>query len=505
MVALSLHSTIAIVGAGTMGAGIAQVAAQAGHSVLLMDQQLATASTALQRLRQGLDRQVARNRLSQTEATAILSRITPTDQLQSLAGCVLVIEAIIENIAAKQQVIEQLMDICGPDCIYASNTSSIPIAQIAAGLKYPGQVAGLHFFNPAQVMKLVEVISQTQTDSNLASKLKDTMQQWGKVAVFASDTPGFIVNRIARPFYAEALRMATENLAEYAVLDQIMRQGGGFRMGPFELMDLIGLDVNHAVTQLVTTGLSLPMFEISSLQQQFLDAGHLGKKTGRGFYDYADSSSPARSSVSVTPASVQVDMVISADLGWLQPLAQRLLDSGHRTVSVVEQGFLQLAGVSITPHLGAPLPSHAGPTIALDLAFDYGLCKSLACQRSDSCSKLQLKTVRDAFATIGIELVELPNQPGLPVTRTLAMLANVAADAVQRQVCTVSDADLAMRFGVNYPLGPLAWADQVGLEWLLTTLNNLALHVDQNRYTPCDWIRQLHQSGARFYDHYPDR
>jgi 3-hydroxybutyryl-CoA dehydrogenase len=264
-------------------------------------------------------------------------------------------------------------------------------------------------------------------------------------------------------------------------------------------MDLIGQDINHAVTQLVTAGLSLPMFETSNLQQQLLDIGHLGRKTGHGFYNY--STSRADHGPTIIPASpTKVDIAAGTDLGLLQPLVQRLLDSGHKSVPTEDTHLLQLAGVNLVMHLGAPIPSDVEPTIALDLALDYSLCESLACQRSDSCSELQFKAVQDACLIGGITLLELPNQPGLPVARTLAMLANVAADAVHRQVCTVKDADQAMCFGVNYPKGPLAWADQVGLQWLAITLANLAHHIDQSRYAPCTWIEQLNQSGAKFYD-----
>jgi 3-hydroxybutyryl-CoA dehydrogenase len=279
---------IGVLGAGTMGSGIAQVAATFGHQVVLVDvntEQLQKAQNGLVQVHQKL---VEKQKISELERTEILNRITFSSDLQDFATCNLVIEAIIENLDIKKHVFAQLESITASDAILASNTSSLSIASIGAALKNPSRVVGIHFFNPAPLMPLVEIVPAVQTAVDTVQKAKTLIDGWKKVTVLTKDTPGFIVNRIARPFYGEALRIYEEGLADFATIDWAMTHFGGFKMGPFTLMDYIGNDVNYAVTESVFAAFYFdPRYKPSLTQKRHSEAGYFGRKSGRGYYDYA--------------------------------------------------------------------------------------------------------------------------------------------------------------------------------------------------------------------------
>src|SRR5690554_3948587 len=283
--------TVGIVGAGTMGTGIAQVAATNGHHVYVYDafqEQLIKAAAGLQSI---LARQVEKNRMTQQEVDQILGRIQFVDNITMFGECGLVIEAVIEKPEIKKDVFTRLEGIVKRDCILASNTSSLSIASISSALKRPERFLGVHFFNPAPLMKLVEIIPGIATNPDVAEATKALIKSWGKIIVTSKDAPGFIVNRVARPFYGEALRILEEGVADVATIDWAMKEIGGFRMGPFELMDLIGHDVNYEVTSSVFKEFYYdPRFKPSFTQKRLVEAGWLGRKTKRGFYDYRDDA-----------------------------------------------------------------------------------------------------------------------------------------------------------------------------------------------------------------------
>lgn len=306
---------IGIIGSGAMGAGIAQVAATAGHDVILYDAREQALTTARDQLRKTLDRLVEKGKWDVSTATTIFGRFYFASSLESMKDCGLVIEAIVEDEAIKRSVFVEVESIVGPQTILASNTSSLSIASLAAACQKPERFIGIHFFNPAPIMPLVEIIPALQTNPGLPEKVIKLIRQWGKKPVLAKDTPGFIVNRIARPYYSEAIRIYEEGLATMAEIDYIMKNRGGFRMGPFELMDFIGHDVNYAVTESVWRSCHFePRYQPSFTQRRLVEAGWLGRKTGRGFYSYAPDNVPPTEPV---PAPDRITSIFERILAML--------------------------------------------------------------------------------------------------------------------------------------------------------------------------------------------
>ncbi|WP_460619863.1 3-hydroxyacyl-CoA dehydrogenase NAD-binding domain-containing protein [Hymenobacter ruber] len=287
--------TVGIIGCGAMGAGIAQVVATAGHTVRLLDQHAGALERAVSGIQESLRKLAEKGKLTSEAAEAASSRLYATADMQDFADCELVIEAIVEDLGVKQQLFRKLEGVVSADCVLASNTSSLSLTSIAAACERPERFVGIHFFNPAPIMQLVEVIPAVQTRAGLAEEIKALVASWKKLPVLTQDTPGFIVNRVARPFYGEAIRIMEEGIADMATIDWAMTELGGFRMGPFALMDFIGHDVNYRVTESVFTAFFYdPRFKPSFSQKRLFEAGYYGRKSGRGFYNYAaDAAQPA--------------------------------------------------------------------------------------------------------------------------------------------------------------------------------------------------------------------
>lgn len=289
---LSKDSVVGVIGSGAMGSGIAQVAAMAGHKVVLYDANTAALDKANANLKQTIQKLTEKGKI--TNGEEILSRYTYATDLEQIRSCSLIIEAIIENLDVKKKLFDVVEQLVSDDCILATNTSSLSVTSIAAACKKPERVMGLHFFNPAPLMALVEVVPAVQTDEKLITIARQLMEDWGKVPVIAKDTPGFIVNRVARPFYGEAIRIYEEGIADMATIDWALTELGGFRMGPFTLMDYIGHDVNYVVTETVFQSFFYdPRYKPSFSQKRLLEAGWLGRKTGRGFYNYSEGATAA--------------------------------------------------------------------------------------------------------------------------------------------------------------------------------------------------------------------
>lgn len=505
MSALQQDAKVAVIGAGAMGAGIAQVAAQAGHPVKLYDNRPGAAAQAIDGIDRQLGRLVEKGKLDAEARNAIIARLQPVEAIEALADSKLVIEAIVENLEIKRSLFQQLEALCAEDCILASNTSSLSITSLAAGLKRPQQVVGMHFFNPAPLMALVEVVSGLATDPALADSLYATSLAWGKKPVHTKSTPGFIVNRVARPFYAESLRLLQEGAADCATLDALMRDAGGFRMGAFELTDLIGHDVNYAVTCSVFAAYYGDFrFQPSLIQKELVDAGRLGRKSGRGFYDYAEGAERPQPA-SLSSASPVSACVLEGDLGVAQPLVQRLKDAGIEIVQRAGNGLLRVGDAVIALSDGRLASQRAKQDglrnlMLIDLALDYTKASRLGIACSADTTPAALDQAVALLAKAGIATSRLSDTPGLAVLRTVAMLANEGADAVLQGVGSAADIDLAMRAGVNYPQGPLAWAGQIGIGNVLRVLDNLQTAYGEERYRPSLLLRRLHAEGRAFHD-----
>ena len=502
---LAPADTVAIVGSGAMGAGIAQVAAAAGHPVLLYDTRPEAVETALGNIRKTFQMLADKGRMTAEAATAAGARLRAASSIAGLADARLVVEAIVENLDVKRSLFAELEQVVGADCILATNTSSISVTALAARLRLPGRLVGMHFFNPVPLMALVEVISGLATDSEVAQRVYATAAAWGKSPVYAKSTPGFIVNRVARPYYAEGLRLLTEQAGDPATIDAILREAGGFRMGPFELMDLIGHDVNFAVTQSVFQAYyNDPRFTPSLAQQELVSAGFLGRKSGRGFYHHGKDVAQPQPHTEA-PQDAPPEVVVAA-AGVADALAARFAAAGIavRRADAANAALLECGGAEVHLTDGRSATQRArdagvANTVLFDLALDYASASRIALCAADQCEAAAYRAVAALFQAAGFAVSRLDDVPGMAVMRTVAMLANEAADAVNQGVCSAQGADIAMQKGVNYPRGPLAWADAIGLETVMTVLANLAAAYGEDRYRVSPLIRRKVAGGARFH------
>jgi 3-hydroxybutyryl-CoA dehydrogenase len=499
--ALAPGQAVLVVGAGAMGRGIALVAASAGHLVFLSDVSEEARRRALTAIAEELDGGVRKGRMSAEEASAIRDRIRAVAEPQSVASQVhLVIEAIVEDLEVKRVLFASLEPLVPPQAILATNTSSLSITAIAAPLARPERVVGMHFFNPPTRMKLVEVVSGLATAPEVAQAIRDTAVRWGKIAVMARSTPGFIVNRVARPFYAEALRVLAEGAADCATLDAIVREAGGFPMGPFELMDLIGHDVNFAVTSSVWSAYFYDKrFQPSLIQQELVWAGRLGRKSGRGFYDYAagaqrPAAAEAPSCLDRAPSAVAA----VGEFGPFSALLERLAAAGvvvHRRPADAGPVRIEAADVWIVPTDGRTATRLAheyghADVVVLDWARDWAQTPRAALARADGCAQDSWACALGLLQRAGIAVTPLDDVAGLILARTVAMLANEAADAVLAGIGTPRDIDTAMRYGTNYPLGPLAWGEATGVARIVGLLDRLAELYGEDRYRVSPLLRR---------------
>jgi 3-hydroxybutyryl-CoA dehydrogenase len=495
--ALDKHSVVAVIGSGAMGAGIAQVAAVAGHTVRLFDTRPDAVERAIAGIAKALARLVEKGRMGAAEADLARERVHAMRALDEAKDAALVVEAVVEDLDVKRALFADLEGIVAPDCILATNTSSISVTAIGATLQRPERLVGMHFFNPVPLMALVEVISGVATDKAVADTVYATAAAWGKNPVHAKSTPGFIVNRVARPYYAEALRLLLEQAADPATIDAVMRDCGGFRMGPFELMDLIGHDVNYSVTQSVFHAYyGDPRFAPSVVQHELVNAGFLGRKTGRGFYRYGDDVTPPQAQ-----AEAAQPCLTSMTLGGADPLTAalkaRLRDAG--IAGECPATIFLTDGRSATQRA---LDEGRPDTILFDVLLDPAQATRIALARADQCGDAAWSAAVGLFQQAGFTVTRLDDVPGMAVMRTVAMLANEALDAVNQGVCSAQAVDIAMQKGVNYPRGPLAWADAIGLHHVFTVLANLGAAYGEDRYRVSPLLRRklaADPDGARIH------
>ena len=485
---------VLVVGAGIMGAGIAQVAAQAGHSVYLMDAREGAARQACAKLRESLDALLAKGKFTQDQVDGMLERIQPVDSLADAADAGLVIEAIVENLDAKRALFTELESLVGADCVLASNTSSLSITAIAKGLRDPSRMVGMHFFNPVPLMKLVEVVSGLQTAPGVAQAIFDLSKAWGKVPVHARSTPGFIVNRIARPFYAEALALLHEQSTSAQVIDACLR-AIGFRMGPCELMDLIGHDTNFAVTQAVyAANFFDKRYAPSLFQSALVDGGMLGRKSGRGIYDYSAGSKPPAPDTQPLPPPAVTHLQLHSRAQDAQTMADwqvRLQAAGLATDFVTTSDWtgLQTGDLHLRQTDGRPASALGAQVVVYDWHLPQGGAPGLAFAASSGASVDNIARAQALLGALGFAPQRIADQPGLVAARTLAMLVNEAADAVQQGVCDPAGADAAMKLGVNYPAGPFEWLARWGAPAVVQVLEALDAHYQGERYRVSPWLR----------------
>jgi 3-hydroxybutyryl-CoA dehydrogenase len=507
------HDTpVFVVGAGLMGAGIAQVAAQAGHGVKLFDAREGAAAAAASKLATTLDGLAAKGKLDAGEAKAIAERIAPVTGLADAAGCGLVIEAIVENADAKRALFRELEGVVGDGCVLASNTSSISITALANGLKRPDRLVGMHFFNPVPLMKLVEVVSGLATDRAVADAVFELAGRWGKTAVHALSTPGFIVNRIARPYYAEALALLHERAADPATIDACLR-GAGFRMGPCELMDLVGHDTNFAVTSSVfAANFGDKRYVPSRVQQDLVDAGRFGRKSGRGFFSYPATPPVATATPEAPPIPPGTLVALHGTGIAVERWAARLAEAGIRFEADAASRWNGLQTSSgdlrLTDGRTAALVAAEGGVRELAL-FDLAVAAgggapgtTLAFTVSASASPSWRDEAAQWLRIAGWTPQPIGDAPGLVVARTVAMLVNEACDAVQQGVCTPEGADQAMKLGVNYPKGPFEFLAGWDARAVVALLDRLDVHYRGERYRASpelrqrDWAAQLRAEGT---------
>lgn len=496
MTALDLSSPVAVVGTGTMGQGIAQVALVAGHPVRLYDAAPGRAHTAVAAITARLDRLVEKGRLDAAARDAAAGRLRAVEGLDALAGCALVVEAVLEQLDVKQRLFEELEKVVADDCVLATNTSSLSVTAAAGSLKRPGRLVGLHFFNPAPLLPLVEVVSGFATDEATATRAYDTAKAWGKTPVHCADTPGFLVNRVARPFYAEALRVYEERAADPATIDAVLRESGGFRMGPFELTDLIGQDVNEAVTRSVWEAFFQdPKFTPSLAQRRLVESRRLGRKSGQGWYAYKDDAEQADPHTA-RPARAPRSVILHGELCQAAALVPLIEAAGVR----VERGetahpdlpgrFELPGGTSLALADGSSPDTTARPTVQFDLALDYGTATRIALAPAARVDERGLGEAVGLFQALGKKVSVVRATPGLIVARTVAMLVDFAHDAVARGVAAPDDVDTAMRLGVNYPRGPLSWGADLGLRWVAEVLGHLHDAYPTGRYAASQGLRR---------------
>jgi 3-hydroxybutyryl-CoA dehydrogenase len=512
---------VGVVGAGTMGAGIAQVAALAGYETDLHDPFAEALERGLEKIREGLEKGVKRGRWTGGDAELALQRIHRANAVEDLDECDLVIEAAPEDIELKRSLFSRLSEVCGPDAVFATNTSSLPVTGLAAGATEPSRVVGMHFFNPPALMDLLEVVAGAESAADAVAIARAVGERMGKRVIVARDGPGFLANRCARPFGLEALRLLGENVADHATIDRVMRMGGGFRMGPFELADLVGIDVGFEVTKSFwEQSFHEPRWRPSLIQARMVQAGRFGRKAGRGYYDY--SADPYRDEDPEPPvAGGGTGVVVVAGDGRLaHDLRDACADAGYEVLDI-EQINGDSPDILIDAVTGrSPLESEPTiddpDTLVLALCVDGSLAeldtrggavgfhalpplaesRLVEMTRSTETREHDAVQAEEFFRSLGKHVEWVGDAPGLVLGRIMCQLVNEAAFAVSEGVGSAADVVVAMRAGYNYPRGPLEWADLIEVDHVLATLDSMYEELKEERYRAAPLLRRMVAEGA---------
>jgi 3-hydroxybutyryl-CoA dehydrogenase len=521
-----LPAVIAVIGAGLMGAGIAQLAAQTGARTLLHDPIPEALEKGIAGIAKGLDRQVARGRIAAEDAEAITARIEPVAELEGLAEATFVVEAAPERMDLKLDLFGKLAAIVAPDAVLATNTSSLSVTEIAAGTPHPERVIGFHFFNPAPVMKLVEVVAGQASAPSALATAHAVGVAMGRTTIDAADVAGFLVNRVNRPFSLESLRLLGEQIGTVEQIDRIERLGGGFRMGAFELMDLVGIETNHAVAiSFQQQSYGEPRYQPSPIAGRMVATGHYGRKTGRGWYDYSggvDAYRPEDPDPLILGGGDQRLVVITGSI----PLAAELRRSATRDGWDVRDGAGGTNSYGAEPWLtidcsgrceGEIPPTGSsgthGPRARLlhdtSLALSeptavgfhclppFTACKLAELTRTSETSLLAIERAEEFFASVGCHCEHVGDAPGLALGRVVAAIINEAAFLIGEGNGTPEDVDAGLRLGVNHPRGPVEWSAMIGLEHVVAILDALHREHGEPRYRAAPLLRHRAAMGCQ--------
>ena len=497
--------SVAVLGSGAMGRGIAQVFISANFQVKLFDAGQGVALKAKQDIAKQLDRLVQKGSLEEGAAASALDRLQVVDSLNAISDVGLVIEAIIEDLEAKRALFEAVEGIVSDDCVIASNTSSLSISTLAARCKFPGRFAGLHFFNPVPVMRLVEVINGLRTHPETMDLLEKAGKKIGKEVVRVKDTPGFLVNQIGRAFTLEAINLVSEGVCSYEEIDRVMRDAAGFRMGPFELLDLVGLDVNHPATEAIYSQFyHEPRYRPSALMESRLCAGLLGRKTQEGFYKYADGKpviAPEANPGPVDPAMASI---------WVS------VDEASEAALVMD--YLRAQGIpmeqSDTPSSEAlcmitPLGEDASRcaarqgldpkrTVAIDTLL--GLDKRRTLMTTCVTEAKWRNYAHSVFSADRVPVTVIRDSPGFIAQRILAMIVNLGTSLAQARTASPEDIDKAVKLALAYPQGPLAFGNALGVKRMGKIMQNLYAQFLDPRYRPNLWVARRVALGINLND-----
>jgi 3-hydroxybutyryl-CoA dehydrogenase len=541
---------IGVLGAGTMGAGIAQLACRSGAQALLFDPIPEALRRGIESAHAGLRKEAARGRLSAAEAQAAAERLEPVGELSALAPCELVIEAVPERLELKHELYRALSEIVGEECVLATNTSSLLVTAIAAAARNPRRVVGMHFFNPAPVMRLLEVIAGEESSQEALAVAHATGEAMGKTVIRAKDGPGFIVNRCNRPFGLEALRLLQERIADVETIDRVCRMEGGFRMGPFELMDLVGVDTGFEVAQsFYSQSFGEPRWRPSMIAARYVAAGRYGRKSGRGYYEYGDDAGGHRPE---DPAPLQAGspghgegvVVIAGEGVFAEELRAAASAAGYevRSPHAPTGGVLpalivecdgapappepRSAAAGSRPDRRGTAPPQGGARVLLCAQGSLGTLNAggsavgfhylpplpqaalVELTRGEASSPVAAARAERFFRALGKHVEWVGDAPGLVLGRIVCQVINESAFALGEGVGSAQDIDTGMVLGLSHPRGPLEWADTIGLDHVLTVLEALCEEYREERYRPAPALRRLvragrlgRASGAGFFEH----
>jgi 3-hydroxybutyryl-CoA dehydrogenase len=534
---------IGVLGAGTMGAGIAQLACRSGAVTLLHDPIAEALQRGVERAHDGLRREAARGRLSPEEAQAAAERLQPVDDLAAFDRCELVIEAVPERLELKHDLYRRLSEIVGEECVLATNTSSLLVTAIAAAVGDPTRVVGMHFFNPAPLMRLLEVVAGERSGEAALALAHATGEAMGKTVIRANDGPGFLVNRCNRPFGLEALRLLQEQLSDIETIDRVCRMQGGFRMGPFELMDLVGVDTGFEVSKsFYEQSFGEPRWRPSPITARYVAAGLHGRKSGRGYYDYPASGShrpedpPAIDSAERGEGVVVIAGagVLAAELGEAAERAGFEVRTPHEPMGdALPALFIDCSPEPRRAAAGPgaevdrrPTPAHggahlllcaggslatldpAGSAVGFHVLAPFADALLIELVRTDSSSPLAAQRAERFFAALGRHVAWVGDAPGLVLGRIVCQVINESAFALGEGVGSAADIDVGMLLGLSHPRGPFEWADTIGLDHVLAVLEALCEEYREERYRPAPALRRLvgegrlgRATGAGFFDY----